>query len=51
MEVETQNLVKALKGDVKAQGIWGEVILEKILETSGLRENEEFVLQGKGMGL
>ena len=51
MELETQNLVKALKGDVKAQGVWGEVILERILESSGLRENEEFILQGKGMGL
>ena len=51
MENETQNLVKALKGDVKTQGAWGEMILTKILESSGLQENEEYILQGKGLGL
>jgi len=37
------NLTNALKGENKTQGNWGEVILEKILEDSGLRENHEFV--------
>lgn len=51
MGVETANLTKALKGDVKIQGNWGEMILERILESSGLRRGEEFILQGAGMGL
>ena len=33
---EANNLTKALKGDVKKQGNWGEIILERVLETSGL---------------
>jgi DNA recombination protein RmuC len=48
---EAENLSRALKGDVKMQGNWGEMILEKILESSGLRSGEEFVLQGKEMKL
>lgn len=36
------NLTKALKGEHKQQGIWGEMVLERILEASGLREGEEF---------
>lgn len=51
MGQETANLTKALKGDVKVQGNWGEMILERILESSGLRRGEEFILQGEGMGL
>jgi DNA recombination protein RmuC len=51
MSVETENLTRALKGDVKLQGNWGEMILQKILEASGLRENHEFTLQGKDMKL
>src|SRR5690606_31010862 len=51
MTSETENLTRALKGDVKMQGNWGEMILEKLLETSGLRAGEEFILQGKEMGL
>ena len=39
---EANNLTKALKGDKKLQGIWGEVILEKVLELSGLRKGIEF---------
>jgi DNA recombination protein RmuC len=39
---DANNLTKALKGDVKKIGNWGEVILEKILEMSGLREGIEF---------
>ncbi|WPU63637.1 DNA recombination protein RmuC [Peredibacter starrii] len=51
MTSETENLTRALKGDVKMQGNWGEMILEKLLEASGLRNGEEFILQGKEMGL
>ena len=38
---EANNLTKALKGDVKKQGNWGEVVLERILERSGLNEGSE----------
>ena len=38
MTKEAENLTKALKGDVKMQGNWGEVILERILEKSGLEK-------------
>ena len=39
---EANNLTKALKGDVKKQGNWGEIILERILERSGLTEGREY---------
>jgi len=42
---EAQNLTKALKGDNKKQGNWGEVILEKVLERSGLVKDREYRLQ------
>ncbi len=42
---EASNLTKALKGDVKKQGNWGEVILERILERSGLTEGREYEKQ------
>lgn len=42
---EANNLTRALKGDSKAQGNWGEMILESILENSGLREGEEYFRQ------
>lgn len=48
---ETARLTQALKGSSKVQGDWGEVVLERILEYSGLRRDEEFILQGKGMEL
>lgn len=51
MSLETENLTRALKGDVKLQGNWGEMILQRVLEASGLREGEEFTLQGKDMKL
>jgi DNA recombination protein RmuC len=51
MNMQTENLTKALKGDVKAQGNWGEIVLERILEESGLREGVEYYLQGSGLGL
>ncbi len=42
---EAQNLTKALKGDNKKQGNWGEVILERVLERSGLVKDQEYRLQ------
>ena len=48
---EANNLTKALKGNVKAQGNWGEVILERLLEESGLIRDIHFVPQSAGMGL
>jgi DNA recombination protein RmuC len=51
MSNDTENLTKALKGDKKTQGFWGELILETILEKSGLRKDEEYFLQGGGMAL
>lgn len=42
---EANNLTKALKGDNKTQGNWGELILEKVLEKSGLRKGHEYELQ------
>ncbi|MEJ2198467.1 MAG: DNA recombination protein RmuC [Desulfuromonadales bacterium] len=43
---DAENLTKALKGDTKAQGTWGEIILERILEESGLRKGIEYDSQG-----
>ena len=51
MSAEAQRLTTALKGEVKTQGDWGEMILQSILEASGLREGHEFVLQGEGLDL
>lgn len=51
MSLEAQSLTQALRGDARAQGSWGEVVLERILESSGLREGEEYVVQGRGLGL
>lgn len=42
---DAQNLTKALKGDTKQQGNWGEVILEKVLERSGLTKDVEYRTQ------
>lgn len=42
---DAANLTKALKGDSKLQGDWGEMVLETILENSGLRKDEEFFIQ------
>lgn len=39
---EANNLTKALKGDVKQQGNWGEIVLERVLEMSGLHIGREF---------
>ncbi len=43
MSEDALGLTQALKGESKAQGNWGEMILERILETSGLREGYEFL--------
>jgi DNA recombination protein RmuC len=40
-----ENLTRALKGDNKAQGNWGEMILESVLEKSGLEKGKEFIVQ------
>tara|TARA_R110000868_G_scaffold162538_5_gene393953 strand:- start:10455 stop:11675 length:1221 start_codon:yes stop_codon:yes gene_type:complete len=51
MKSETHNLTEALKGSTKAQGNWGEMVLEKLLELSGLREGFEYISQGKDLKL
>ncbi|MCP5076594.1 MAG: DNA recombination protein RmuC [Psychromonas sp.] len=45
MQQETNNLTNALKGDNKQMGNWGEVVLQRILENSGLREGHEYETQ------
>lgn len=45
MSKETLNLTKALKGDSKMQGNWGELVLERVLEKSGLEKDREYVVQ------
>lgn len=45
LSTEARNLTTALKGNVKAQGNWGELVLERVLEASGLRRGEEFLVQ------
>jgi DNA recombination protein RmuC len=42
---ETQGLTEALRGSNKVQGDWGELVLTRVLEASGLREGQEFVTQ------
>tara|TARA_B100000795_G_scaffold85213_1_gene61892 strand:- start:425 stop:1768 length:1344 start_codon:yes stop_codon:yes gene_type:complete len=45
MSKETINLTKALKGDNKMQGNWGELVLERVLEKSGLEKDREYFVQ------
>lgn len=45
MSKETVNLTKALKGDNKIQGNWGELVLERVLEKSGLQKGQEYEVQ------
>ncbi|WP_038499424.1 DNA recombination protein RmuC [Candidatus Palibaumannia cicadellinicola] len=45
MTQEAVNLTKALKGDNRVQGNWGEIVLSRVLEASGLREGHEFHTQ------
>lgn len=42
---EAENLTKALKGDSKIQGNWGELVLERVLEKSGLEKDREYFVQ------
>jgi len=51
MSFASENLNKALRGDFKTQGVWGEIVLERVLEVSGLREGIEYTAQGKDLGL
>lgn len=48
LDKDAQNLTKALKSDTKKQGNWGEVILERVLERSGLNKGQEYELQYTG---
>lgn len=50
MSNEAHNLTQALKGENKTQGNWGELILENILERSGLRQGQEYTVQGFELG-
>ena len=43
---EAINLTRALKGDSRVQGTWGELVLERVLEQSGLRKGHEYEIQG-----
>lgn len=45
MSEEALNLTRALKGNTKSQGAWGEIVLERILEASGLRKGSEYLTQ------
>jgi len=45
ISLEAENLTKALKGDSKSQGTWGELILDKVLESSGLEKGREYETQ------
>ncbi len=49
--LQADSLTRALRGDVKAQGNWGEIMLERILEESGLRAGEDYIVQGADMKL
>lgn len=46
---DANNLTRALKGDNKMQGDWGEFILENILQACGLKEGVEYITQGRDM--
>ena len=48
---KADGLTQALRGDSQLLGRWGEVVLERILETAGLTEGREYIAQGRGMGL
>lgn len=47
---EARNLTSALKGEAKTQGNWGEMILESILEKSGLRKDKEYFMEHQLLG-
>ncbi len=48
LDKDAKNLTKALRSDSKQQGNWGEVVLERILEESGLVKNQEYFVQPTG---
>lgn len=48
---QADGLAKALRGDTQLLGRWGEIVLERILESAGLVEGREYISQGRGMGL
>lgn len=48
---DAKNLTKALKWDSKAQGNWGELVLEDLLSRSGLEKGREYIVQGQWLGL
>lgn len=50
MRLQAENLTKALRGDVKAQGNWGEIMLERILEESGLIKGRDYTTQTTATG-
>lgn len=49
LQEEAQRLSKALSGNVKVQGNWGEQVLERVLELSGLKKNRDFFTQWEGI--
>ncbi len=51
LDKDAQNLTKALKSDSKQQGNWGEVVLERILEESGLIKGQEYFIQESGKNI
>jgi DNA recombination protein RmuC len=48
---QADGLAKALRGESQLLGRWGELALERILETAGLTEGREYISQGRGLGL
>jgi DNA recombination protein RmuC len=48
---QADGLAKALRGDSQLLGRWGELALERILESAGLTEGREYITQGRGLGL
>ena len=51
MRDANRQFTQALKGDTRAQGHWGEFVLESILEKSGLRKGQDWISQGRGMDM
>ncbi len=50
ISADAENLTRALKGDSKSQGNWGEMILESVLERSGLAKDREYIVQPSFQG-
>jgi len=50
ISADAENLTRALKGDSKSQGNWGEMILESVLERSGLTKDREYIVQPSFQG-